>query len=213
MAAFTDWFRTSGSRAGARSSGAFDKQLAKLEAEAEGAALGLQGLPLNRAGDLCHRAGDTARALRYYGRAIDAFLEDGQPEAARGVAKKIIRVHPDAVRTLCTLTWLDLASGLHASALEHLHAYAVAARRAGRHELAGPQIVEMARVSGDASFLEMAVTALETLELGPDARLVREWAAAGGSADAITDPAALAQHCFHEAVRSNAQRRADGAVA
>ena len=59
---------------------------------------------MNRAGDLCLRAGDRVRALRYYGRAIDALLGDGQPEAARGVANKIIRVHPDAIRTLCTLT-------------------------------------------------------------------------------------------------------------
>ena len=86
-----------------------DAVLTDLEEQAAAAESGFRWVPLNRAGDLCDRAGARARALQYYGRAIDAMLEDGQPEPARGLATKIVRIHPDAVRTLCTLTWLDLA--------------------------------------------------------------------------------------------------------
>ncbi|MEE2900180.1 MAG: hypothetical protein VX815_17095, partial [Gemmatimonadota bacterium] len=66
-------------------------------------------------GDFALGAGDRARALKYYGHAIDAFLEDDQREAARGVANKLIRVHPEVVRTLCTLTWLDLGARCRSS--------------------------------------------------------------------------------------------------
>src|SRR5690606_27875713 len=96
------------------------QRLERLEAEAEHALPGYVGSTYNRAGDIALRAGDSERAVSYYGRAIDAFLEDVQPEAARGVANKIIRVRPAAVRTLCTLTWLDLAARHTATALLHL---------------------------------------------------------------------------------------------
>ena len=72
------------------------------------------------AGDLCMQAKKTERALGYYGRAIDAYLHDGRPELARGVAQKLIRVHPGAVRTYCTLTWLDLGLGHLVDARTHV---------------------------------------------------------------------------------------------
>ena len=87
-----------------------EEELRKLELEAENALPGYVGTAFNRAGDLALRHGQADRSMAYYGRAIDAFLEDGQSVAARGVANKIIRVRPTAVRTLSTLTWLDLAS-------------------------------------------------------------------------------------------------------
>ena len=107
----------SGEQPQKQSGPSLEARLEKLEAQAQREAAGFQGMPLNRAGDLCLEAGDKNRALSYYGRAIDALLEDQQREAARGVANKIIRVHPGAVRTLCTLTWLDLASHHLATAL------------------------------------------------------------------------------------------------
>ena len=70
------------------------ERLAEFEVQAEHETAGYQGMPLNRAGDLCLEEGNKAAALRFYGRAIDALLEDQQREAARGVANKIIRVHP-----------------------------------------------------------------------------------------------------------------------
>jgi hypothetical protein len=47
--------------------------LANLEAEALASELGNRWVPLNRAGDLCDRAGLKFRALDYYGRAIDVM--------------------------------------------------------------------------------------------------------------------------------------------
>ena len=89
---------------GSRSSaGDLEKRLQRLETEADDAAPGYVGTSYNRAGDLALKAGQQGRAVEYYGRSIDAFLEDEQREAARGVANKIIRVRPRAVRTLCRL--------------------------------------------------------------------------------------------------------------
>ena len=82
--------------------GGLTQRLERLEKEAQNAAPGYVGTSYNRAGDLALKEGDADRAMSYYGRSIDAFLEDEQPEAARGVANKIIRLRPRAVRTLCT---------------------------------------------------------------------------------------------------------------
>jgi hypothetical protein len=139
------------------------ERLKLLEREADQARLGFRGTPLNRAGDLCMQAKQTPLALDYYGRAIDAYLHDGHPELARGVAQKLIRVHPGAVRTYCTLTWLDLGLGYFADARTHVGGYVAAARRAGREDLAINQVREMARTVTDTGFRVAAATALEDL--------------------------------------------------
>jgi hypothetical protein len=191
-----------------------DGKLVELENQAEEASQGLRGTPLNTAGDLCQRAGDRPRALRYYGRAIDAFLEDDQPEAARGVARKIIRIHPEAVRTLCTLTWLDLGSSHMADALVHLDEYVAAAAKAGRQSIAAGQVLEMARTVVEPAFLEAAADGLSTLGAEESADTVREWAGReGGSQEATTNPVELLARCLGAAVGSNARRNAEGAAA
>ena len=203
-----------GSKSSNRKGGAnLEQQLAALEAEAEEAPLGFQGRPLNRAGDVCLQAGDRDRALRYYGMAIDAFLDDSQPEAARGVANKIIRVHPDAVRTLCTLTWLDLASRHMASAVEDLRLYTEAARKAGREDMSVPHVLRMARLVKDATFLEAAEASLRALDAEDEADRVAQWCRAGGSDDALEDGDELLEACFKAAVGANKGRGAEDAVA
>jgi len=200
---------SSDSRGGAN----LEKQLAELEAEAKEAPLGFQGRPLNRAGDVCLQAGDRDRALRYYGMAIDAFLDDSQPEAARGVANKIIRVHPDAVRTLCTLTWLDLASRHMASAVEDLRLYTEAAKKAGREDMTIPQVLQMASLVKDGTFLEAAEAALEQLGAEDDSERVADWRESGGSDEALEDGDEMLDACFKAAVGSNKGRDAEDAVA
>jgi len=180
-----------------------EARLAKLEAEAENALPGYVGSSYNRAGDVALRAGDGQRAVSNYGRAIDAFLEDGQREAARGVANKIIRVRPTAVRTLCTLTWLDLASKHSATALLHLRDYVQAARDIDEAGLAAKQIHAMARVVPDSEFLAAAADALDGLDFSSRAKEVRGWANAGGSPDALSDPEELSRACLKGAVHSN----------
>ena len=148
-------------------------RLKVLEKEADEARLGFRGTPLNRAGDLCMQAKQTDRALEYYGRAIDAYLHDEHPELARGVAQKLIRVHPGAVRTYCTLTWLDLGLGYFADARTHVGGYVAAARRAAREQLAIQQVREMARAVTDQGFRVAAATALEDLGDVTGARQIR----------------------------------------
>lgn len=185
------------------SDGRLTQRLQKLEAEAESAAPGYVGTSYNRAGDVALRSGDKERAVGYYGRAVDAFLEDGQREAARGVANKIIRVRPTAVRTLCTLTWLDLAAKHSATALLHLRDYVQAAKDVDESALAARQIHAMARLVSDSEFLGAAADALDSLDFSRKAQEVRAWAGRGGSPDALTDDAELSEACLRGAVHSN----------
>ena len=190
-----------------------ERQLKELEAQAEGAPLATRGPLLNRAGDMCLKAGDRLRALRYFGEAIDTLLTDEQPEPARGVAKKIIRIHPEAVRTLCTLTWLDCAARQTAASILDLRKYVEAAKRGGQEALTGKQILEMARLSDQVDFLEEAAKALEELGRSMDATAIRGWVALGGSPEAPEDPLELSAACFKAAMGSNARRKSEGALA
>jgi hypothetical protein len=180
--------------------------LADLEQQADAAELGFRWVPLNRAGDLCDRAGDRPKALAYYGRAIDAMLEDGQPEPARGLATKIVRIHPAAVRTLCTLTWLDLASHHMASVVVHLNEYVVRAHDAERGDLAGEQIYMMAHVASEKDFRLVAADALDALGCPDDANEVRGWVAAGEAPHDADAPADWTDRCLGHALGSNARR-------
>ena len=186
-----------------RSTGRLTQRLEKLEAEAETAAPGYVGTSYNRAGDLALRSEDGDRAVSYYGRAIDAFLEDEQREAARGVANKIIRVRPTAVRTLCTLTWLDLAAKHTATALLHLRDYVEAAKDVDQYTLASDQIFEMARLVPDSETLAAVADALDGLDFSDRAQEVRGWAKGDGSPDVVTDPEELGLACLKAAARSN----------
>ncbi len=212
MTPFSHWFRSLTTRRAPVDPESLQRRLEALEEAARRAPLGLQGVPLNQAGDLCLEAGDRERALHYYGRAIDSYLEDEQPEPARGVARKIIRVHPRAVRTLCTLTWLDLAAGHMADAHVHLREYVKAAEREARKEIAGEQILAMARVVSHTPFVQEAADALERLGLEAEATKVRRWAMAGGAPNRPEDPGRLADLCFRQAVGSRVFRSGEGAV-
>jgi len=183
MSALSRWFKKPSDAAEAqpRVAGNWRKEVEALEGEAERVALPFRGTPLNRAGDLCLRAGEREMALAYYGRAIDAFLEDGQREAARGVANKIIRVHPGAIRTLCTLTWLDLAARHMATALLHVRDYVEAAKKGGVERITAEQIRAMAEVMPQDEFLAAAADALDHLGWSDWAAEVRDWSRGGGS--------------------------------
>jgi tetratricopeptide (TPR) repeat protein len=206
MSSMSEFFRRKPEQPASRVPTDWQERLETLEAEARSATPAFQGTALNRAGDLCLRVGDPKRALGYYGRAIDALLGDGQREAARGVANKIIRVHPEAVRTLCTLTWLDLAAGHQATALMHLRDYVSAAVRIEQEPLAADQIYGMASTTTDADFLAASADALDRVGFPDRAARVREWASFGGGPEAIPDAEGLAAACLEAAVGSNRRR-------
>ena len=190
-----------------KGSGDWHAEIEALEEEAKRGSRAFQGTALNKAGDVCLRAGDRDLALTFYGRAIDALLEDGQREAARGVANKLIRVHPDAIRTLCTLTWLDLAARHMATALLHLRDYVEAARKGRQEFLTAEQIFLMAHVAPQEEFLAAAADALDTLGYAERAERVRAWIASGGSPERILDHAELGTHCLSAAVGVNKKGR------
>lgn len=194
----------------AKPAGRLTQRLERLEEEAQNAAPGYVGSSYNRAGDIALKEGDAERAMGYYGRAIDAFLADEQPEAARGVANKIIRVRPHAVRTLCTLTWLDLAAKHTATALLHLRDYVEAAKDVDQYSLAASQLYEMARVVPDREVLGAIADALDGLDFAQRAKEVREWEAKGGSPDVVTESDALALACLRSAARSNERTKPEG---
>jgi len=191
-----------------KATGGLTQRLELLEKEAANAAPGYVGTSFNRAGDLALREGDADRAMNYYGRAIDAFLEDEQPEAARGVANKIIRLRPHAVRTLCTLTWLDLAAKHTATALLHLRDYAASAKKAKQQVLAANQIYDMALIVPDAEVLGAIADALDALDVSDRAAEVRRWENDGGGPSAIKDREELAVACMKAAARSNGKAEA-----
>jgi len=145
--------------------------------------------------------------LAFYGRAIDSFLEDGQREAARGVANKIIRVHPQAIRTLCTLTWLDLAARHMATALLHVRDYVEAAIKGGQEKITAEQIYAMAEVVPQGEFLAAAADALDHLGFADSASEIREWCNGEGSPHRITDPEEFSTFCRHSAVGANLKSR------
>jgi hypothetical protein len=163
-------------------------------------------------GDAYLKSGDRVRALRHFGKAIDSLLEDDQPEPARAVAKKVIRLHPEAVRTLSTLTWLDLASMKTPTAIESLRAYVSGAREGGQEKLAIAQVLEMARVYGQPSFLEAALEGLETLGGSREADQVKEWMAQGSAPTAPKDQKTLYALCLKAAAGSNVKMKDKGTV-
>lgn len=194
--------RLFGSRTRAAKGEDIEVRLAYLEKEAEKAKPGYVGSALNKAGDLALKADQPDRAVVFYGRAIDAFLDDAQRELARGVANKIIRVRPTAIRTLCTITWLDLAARHQASALMHLRDYVSAASEAGQQPRAATQIHLMAAISPDSEFIDAVADALDALDYPRRAKEVRSWIAIGAP-DALDEALALADACMQAAVRSN----------
>jgi hypothetical protein len=193
--------------------GASDRQLKELAAEAERASPGARWAVFNRLGDAYLKADDRLRALRYFGKAIDSLLEDDQPEPARAVAKKVIRLHPEAVRTLCTLTWLDLASMKIPAAVASLHEYVAVAKEGKREHLACGQILEMARLVSDPLFLDEVVKALGKLGCTGDLRQAKEWADGGGSPGAPKAPKELYVLCLKAAIGSNVKMKTKGALA
>jgi tetratricopeptide (TPR) repeat protein len=193
-------------------SGSAERDLEELAAQAERAPAAARWAMFNRLGDAYLKAGERPRALKYFGRAIDCLLQDDQPEPARAVARKVVRLHPEAVRTLCTLVWIDLASLKTASAVSTLRDYVEAARAGRQRTLACGQILEMARLVTDRGFLEEAAAALASLGCSADSDQAKEWADADGSPFALSDPKEIYAACLKAAIGSNALMKSKGTI-
>jgi hypothetical protein len=149
-----------------------EKQLAALEQQVQTATPGYETQFLNRAGNLCVDAGQRSRALGYYGRAIDAYLESGRFSAAEVLCRKVIQIAPQVVRVRCTLAWLALGKGVVENTRLEIVDYVVAAERAGQEELAAKQLLMMAVAAEDAELREFIGEHLLRLEAASEAEIV-----------------------------------------
>jgi hypothetical protein len=214
MSLLRKWLGALGSsKGGLKGGGVSDRQLRELAAEAESASPGARWAVFNRLGDAYLKADDRPRALKYFGRAIDALLEDDQPEPARAVAKKVIRLHPEAIRTLCTLIWIDLASMKTPAAVASLKEYVQAAKDGRREKLACGQILEMARLVPEPLFIREAASALDALGCAEHSAQANDWAEAGGAPTAPQNPRVLYVSCLKAAIGSNQKMKAEGKLA
>lgn len=103
----------------------------------------------NRLGDLSVKAGQKQRALFYYGRSIDAYLEIGHFDPAAALCRKVIRLEPAVVRARCTLALLSLGKGMLRDAEQELKSYVRAAERAGQEGLASERLRLVAEAAQD----------------------------------------------------------------
>jgi hypothetical protein len=141
-----------------------DRELQSLEKQATTASPGYETQYLNRAGNLCVEASQPQRALGYFGRAIDAYLESGRFSAAEVLCNRVIKIAPEAVRARCTLAWLSIGRGYHGGPNRELDDYVRAARRTGMGSLAAKQLCMMAEAATSTELRERIAEHL--LDLG-----------------------------------------------
>ena len=125
------------------------RNLTSLERQARTAPADSKPRLYNRLGDLCVRAGETERALRYYGRGIDAYLSIGHFDPAAALCRKIIQIAPGVVRARCTLAFLSLGKGMAGDATDQISEYVAAAKHRGQESLAITRLRMMARATDD----------------------------------------------------------------
>jgi hypothetical protein len=146
-----------------------DEELEILEQQAQAASAGYETQFLNRAGNLCVEAGQPSRALVYFGRTINAYLESGRFSAAEVLCRRVLRIAPDAVRARCTLAWLSLGNGYGSDTERELGEYVRAARRAGKEDLATKQLLLMARAAPNVELRERVAELLVQLDSSGEA--------------------------------------------
>jgi len=125
------------------------RRLSDLEHAADNANVGEGAGYLNQAGDLCLQAQQPARAVEYFGLAIDSHVKADRFAPAMALCKKVMRVQPEVVRARCTLTWLTIGSGFEGDACALVDNYVSAAERAGRESYAVSQLRWMADIAAN----------------------------------------------------------------
>jgi tetratricopeptide (TPR) repeat protein len=118
---------------------------------------------LNLAGDMCFDAGQRERALHFYDRSIDTYLNAGLYAAGVAVCQKVVRLTPEVIRARCTLAWMAIARGMLEEARERIRDYAEAARRLSDARIAWGHLRMMAEVCESHEVLETLAEALMQL--------------------------------------------------
>ncbi|MFL5538412.1 MAG: hypothetical protein ACJ8J0_05440 [Longimicrobiaceae bacterium] len=145
-----------------------NRKLQAIEASAASAGDSVCARLFNRAGDLCVAAGAMHRALVYYGRAVDGYLEAGYTGPAAAMCRKILRNSPEAVRAHCTLACLA-AHGHHLDEVEsEVRSFVAASRRTRTERLTIPRLRLMAEAVKDVGIKRWLAAQLHELgdELG-----------------------------------------------
>jgi hypothetical protein len=163
-----------------------ERDLEALEQQAATASPGYETQYLTRAGNLCVEAGQPARALGYFGRAIDAFLESGRFGAAEVACRKVLAIAPGTVRARRTLACIAIGRGYGAETLAEVGAYVEAARRAGREALAVNQLVLMAEAAVEPELRERLAEHL--LDLGEAVQADRILGAVHAERNGLREP-------------------------
>ncbi len=162
---------------------ALNAELAGIQQQIDRATTAYQPNLLTRAADICAEAGENARALAYYGQAIDGYLAGGRHHAASAVCRKILQLSPGAVRAHCTLAWLALAREETRQAAQEIRTYVEAARAAGQAQLATRQLGLLARAASARPVREAIGRELLQLERSEESEaFVRGLYAAGEEA-------------------------------
>lgn len=164
-----------------------ERELEMLESQAKTASPGYETQFLNRAGNLCVEAGQPQRALSFFGRAIDAYLESGRFSAAEVLCRKVLKIAPNAVRARCTLAWLSLGKGFRSETDQELEEYVHAAERAGKESLAAKQLMMMAQATPNPELRERLAEYL--LELGAEEESDRVYGMVFSERNALRAPA------------------------
>lgn len=187
---------------------AFEAKLRSLEKEAEAALPGFDAQFFNRAGDLCVEAQRRDRALGYYGRAIDAYMQAGRYNAAGAVGRKLLRISPGSVRVRCTLAWLSIGKGNLNEAQWEIDEYVQSAVDAGEVELARKQIRMMTDATYDTEL--RALLAGHLHKLGDPEAAERIMSSPPPTPDRREEPDALWGRVLRAALKGPEDLRKDG---
>lgn len=163
-----------------------EPQLTRLEEQAARASPGYESQHLLRAADLCASAGEGQRALRYYGRVLDAYLETGRLAAAEALCQRMLETAPGAVRVRGTRMWLAATRASVGEFREAVADYVRTGTAAGQRGLVAHQLSLLAEASAEG-MREIAAGALR--ELGAHAEADR-WRGSSGSEAGGTAPPA-----------------------
>ncbi len=131
----------------------FVHQIEVLEDKAKKAPFGADAYIFNDAGDLCVTADREFDARRYYGMAIDGFLDAGRFEVAGAIARKMLRLYPDVVRARCTLAWIAIGRGIRPEMASALRDYTDAALGLGMDRPLVRELTWMADIVDDREVL------------------------------------------------------------
>lgn len=119
-----------------------------------------RGWALVQAADEARNADNRTDALHLYGRAIDAYLQEGQIGAAEIVCERLMAVEPKVVRTRCTLAMIAIGHEDVDAAIGRIDDYFSAVARSQGAPAALPSLLEMAAATDNPAVRRAIASAI-----------------------------------------------------